>query len=315
MKGKIWIKSYFCVLGLYFISAYLFIIFAETSYPLRITDSISFDEKLRFLKRTRRLIKSDAVIVGSSMGLTNLNGAALEERSEKISVISNLASWGLQTLQLEQELQLIEGEPQIKYVIYPTQMLDYAFDKRLPLDRGAFREIKKYINNEFTLFLYDRVLLNAFNFLKAIYNFKSYHQVENTYPSLLFDRTGGIVYRIYADKIDQKRWNDARVFGLLEKNFAALNRIAKKLKSENITFIVITTPMRLPLLAANSELSKQYKAYDQKMKKQANGAGFQYLNLHDALLLSDAYFADSQHLNVEGAVLVARRAADFIDAL
>ena len=312
MTGKTWIKSYFGILGLLFISAYLFIIAAEASYPLRITDSISFDEKLRFLKQTNRLSESDAVVVGSSMGLINLHGEVLENRSDKINTLANLSSWGVSTLQLEQILQLIEDQNKIKYVIYPTQVLDYSFDKRIPYNDDDFAEIKKYINNEFTLFLYNRVFLNAFNFLKAFYNFKSYHQVENTYPSLLFDRTGGIVYKIYGDNIDQERWNDDRVFGLNKKNFAALSRISAKLSARNIKFIVVTTSLRLPILAASPEFLNQYQEYNLKMKQRAEEDGFHYLNLHEQLALSDDYFADSAHMNAEGAALVAQKVAEYI---
>lgn len=312
MKDKIWVKTYFGILGLLFIGAYLFIIAAETSYPLRITDSISFDEKLRFLKQTNTISKSNAVIVGSSMGLINLHGEVLESSSDEIDTVVNLSSWGLQTLQLEQVLQLIEDQNKIKYVIYPTQALDYAFEKRFPYDADDFAEIKKYINNEFTLFLYNRVFLNAFNFLKAFYNFKSYHQTENTYPSLLFDRTGGIVYKIYGDNIDQERWDDDRVFGLNKKNFAALSRISAKLKTKNIKFIVVTTSLRLPILAASPEFLNQYREYDRRMKKHAEEAGFHYLNLHEELALTDGYFADSSHMNAEGAKLVAQKVAEYI---
>ena len=315
MKGKTWVKTYFGILGLFFISAYFFIIVAEDSYPLRITDSISFDEKLRFLKRTNRLSESDAVVVGSSMGLINLDGEVLENRSDEIHTVVNLSSWGMQTLQLEQVLQLIEGQNKIKYVIYPTQALDYSADKRFPYDADDFAEIKKYINNEFTLFLYNRVFLNAFNFLKAFYNFKSYHQVEDTYPSLLFDRTGGIVYKIYGDNIDQERWNDNRVFGLNKKNFAALSRISAQLKTKNIKFIVVTTSLRLPILAASPEFLNQYRKYELKMKQRAEEDGFHYLNLHEELALSDDYFADNSHMNAEGAALVAQKVAEYIAEL
>ena len=312
MSAKLWLKVFFSTISLLSVLFYVFIIVAEAEYPLRISDSISFDEKLRFLKNSGRLSNADSVIMGSSMGLYNLNNELLEHESAEIGVIANISSWGLQTTQLPQLLQLIAENNAIKTVIYPTQVLDFAFDKSLQLD---FDELNKYINKEFTLYLYNRVFLNAFNFLKALYNFKWYHQTENTYESLLFGKTGGIVYKIYGDNIDRERWDDTRVFGLNKKNFAALVQIAQSLNARQVRFVVVITPVRQVLLDNNPPMMEQYQRFTKIMQDQAKRDGFNLINLHEALALDDKYFADSSHLNAEGAAIAARKVAQFIDEL
>lgn len=310
ISAKRWLNVFFGTCTLLFLSFYSFIIISEAQYPMRISDSVSFDEKLRFLKNTGLLSRADTVVVGSSMGLYNLDDELLEQKSIKVGTVANISSWGLQTQQVEKLLQLLDVNADIQYVIYPTQVLDYAFDKKLDLD---FDEINKYIQNEFTFYMYNRVFLNAFNFLKALYNFKSYHLTEDTYQSLLFGRTGGIVYRIYGDRIDPERWDDTRVFGLNQLNFTALTRIAEALKARGIQFIVVTTPVRQVLLDNNPPMMQQYHRYAQKMRNLAKNEAFAYLNLHEMLALKDAFFADSSHLNAEGAALASNAVARFID--
>jgi hypothetical protein len=311
MRGKTWVKLHFLMLSILFSLTYLFIIFAENYYPLRFTENVAFDVKIRFFKDSKRLPISNTLIVGSSMGLINLNGEVLENESSSIKQLTNTSAWGEQVLQIEQLLPLIVDN-NIKYVIFPTQTGDFSFDKTYDLD---FDELKKYTENEFTLYLYNKVFLNMFNFLKAFYNYKSFHLTKNTYPCLLFDKTGGISYRIYGEKIDQERWGDNRVFGLDTKNFTALKRISEKLKAKNIEFLVVTTPLRLPLLAKSPKWKKQFDGFSSLMAEQASENGYHYLNLHQELLLKDGFFADSSHMNYEGSVILSKRVAKYIDNL
>jgi hypothetical protein len=313
MTGKAWVKTHLSILTLLFLLTYLFIIHAEKYHPLRISDNVAFDAKVRFLKdNNQRLLSSDTAIIGSSMGLINLHGATLEETSKKINRIINISSWGEQVLQVEQELHLIEDNKIIKYVIYPIQMEDFSFDRLHDID---FAEVKKYINGEFTLYPYNRVFLNIFSFLKAFYNYKSYHQTDHRYPSLLFDQTGGINYRIYGNNIEQERWMKNQAYGFNMKNFSALKRIAKNLETKNIKFIVVTTPLRLPLLETSPKWRKQFEEFTRLMEKTVAESSFHYLDLHHKLLLGDELFADSSHVNYEGSVLLAEKVASFVDTI
>ncbi len=312
MTGKSWVKAHLATLAVLLLATYLFIIYAEKFYPLRISDNVAFDAKVRFLKDSQRIPGSDAAIVGSSMGLINLNGKTLEEKSKKIDRVVNISSWGEQVLQVEQELKLIADNKNIKYVIYPLQMEDFSFDKLHDLD---FEEINKYIKGEFTLYPYNRVFLNIFSFLKAFYNYQSYHQTDHRYPSLLFDETGGVNYRIYGDNIEPDRWTKNKVYGLNKKNFDALKRIAKSMQDKNIKFIVLTTPLRLPLLEASPEWKKQFEDFTRLMETTALESNFNYLNLHHLLMLEDDLFADSSHMNYEGSVLLSEIVASYVDGI
>ena len=311
MTGKFWIGAYLLMVSILFLLTYIFIIFAEEYYPLRISENVAFDAKIRFLKDSKRLNSSDTIVIGSSMGLINLNGKVLEEKSRSITQVANISTWGDQVLQTEQILQLVE-DYDVKYVIFPLQMTDFASEKKYDVD---FDELKKYIEDKFTLHLYNKVFLNMFNFLKAFYNYKSFHLVENTYPCLLFDKTGGISYRIYGEDIDQEKWEDNRIFGLNMKNFVALEQMAKKLSAKNIKFIVATTPLRLPLLARSPEWEGQYNKFSNLMEEHATENGYHYLNLHQELLLNDVFFADSSHMNYEGSVILSQRIAEYIDSI
>ncbi len=312
MTGKSWVRAHLSMLAVLLIATYAFIVYAEKLYPLRISDNVAFDAKVRFLKDSQRISGSDAAIIGSSMGLINLNGKTLEEKSKKINRLVNISSWGEQVLQVEQELQLIADNKKIKYVIYPLQMDDFAFDKQHDLD---FEEVNKYIKGEFTLYPYNRVFLNIFSFLKAFYNYQSYHQTDHRYPSLLFDETGGVNYRIYGENIEKERWKKNIVYGLSKNNFEALKRIAKLLQDQNIKFIVLITPLRLPLLEASPEWKKQFEEFTRLMETTALESRFNFLDLHHLLMLEDEFFADSSHLNYEGSVLLSEIVANYVDGV
>ncbi len=312
MTGKSWVRAHLSMLAVLLIATYAFIVYAEKLYPLRISDNVAFDAKVRFLKDSQRIPGSDAAIIGSSMGLINLNGKTLEEKSKKINRLVNISSWGEQVLQVEQELQLIADNKKIKYVIYPLQMDDFAFDKQHDLD---FEEVNKYIKGEFTLYPYNRVFLNIFSFLKAFYNYQSYHQTDHRYPSLLFDETGGVNYRIYGENIEKERWKKNIVYGLSKNNFEALKRIAKLLQDQNIKFIVLITPLRLPLLEASPEWKKQFEEFTRLMETTALESKFNFLDLHHLLMLEDEFFADSSHLNYEGSVLLSEIVANYVDGV
>ena len=312
MTGKSWVRAHLSMLAVLLIATYAFIVYAEKLYPLRISDNVAFDAKVRFLKDSQRISGSDAAIIGSSMGLINLNGKTLEEKSKKINRLVNISSWGEQVLQVEQELQLIADNKKIKYVIYPLQMDDFAFDKQHDLD---FEEVNKYIKGEFTLYPYNRVFLNIFSFLKAFYNYQSYHQTDHRYPSLLFDETGGVNYRIYGENIEKERWEKNIVYGLSKNNFEALKRIAKLLQDQNIKFIVLITPLRLPLLEASPEWKKQFEEFTRLMETTALESRFNFLDLHHLLMLEDEFFADSSHLNYEGSVLLSEIVANYVDGV
>ena len=312
MTGKSWVRAHLSMLAVLLIATYAFIVYAEKLYPLRISDNVAFDAKVRFLKDSQRISGSDAAIIGSSMGLINLNGKTLEEKSKKINRLVNISSWGEQVLQVEQELQLIADNKKIKYVIYPLQMDDFAFDKQHDLD---FEEVNKYIKGEFTLYPYNRVFLNIFSFLKAFYNYQSYHQTDHRYPSLLFDETGGVNYRIYGENIEKERWKKNNVYGLSKNNFEALKRIAKLLQDQNIKFIVLITPLRLPLLEASPEWKKQFEEFTRLMETTALESRFNFLDLHHLLMLEDEFFADSSHLNYEGSVLLSEIVANYVDGV
>jgi len=314
LKYKKYVKILLLMLVLIFGSAFLFVYHFSKTYPIPLTHRLSLDDKFRFIRDMPNRDQIDTIIVGSSIGLNNVQGIVLEESSQKVHHVLNISAYGLKTTQVEEHLNIISIFPHLKRVIYSTQFPD--FSEPLTFQSYDLKFIESYIDLG-----KDKIdLPHAFYAYKNIIEFsKNYWQWKKRYRGdmfsfgLAFDRTGSIPLHIYGDMINKEKFFKPHPLDQSEKNFQALARISKKMHQKNIKFYFISEPYRQPLLDKHKDLRMTMGKFIIKTKEiVSNNKGF-FLNLHPILKLSDYYFVDRFHLNEHGSMLTARAIGKFID--
>ena len=79
MKSKTYLKILFVILGTILAMTIVYAVDFSKKYPIPVTNRISFDAKLKFIREHIDADAVDTVIVGSSIGLNNVQGTYLEK--------------------------------------------------------------------------------------------------------------------------------------------------------------------------------------------------------------------------------------------
>lgn len=301
MNAKKWIVIWSSIPIL--LIAFALVLIKMNNLPLRVSNSISYDVKLNFMRSTKIVKKSNTIVVGSSMALNNISGITLEENSRKFKKVANISSWGLQTSEVLQLIELINLD-KIDYIIYSTQYLDFETHRLKDIDKV---EVIKYLNNQFTTYPYIKTIKTLISNLNNYIRYNSLYMDPNKYRYLNYDRTGSVNFTFASKYISKSRWesNDKAKYNLSEECFKDLIELSELSKKKNIKLIVVTTPIRKSILLNNNVLLKTFNQYINKLKNLSNKNMFKYINCHKLLNLSDSYFVDKEHLNKRGAILVS----------
>ncbi len=301
MNSKLWLKSWLTLFFIFIINSFIFIfyIYNYKNVPLRFTNSISFDAKLSFLKKSEKLNDVEILIIGSSMGLNNINSIVLSQNLG--NKILNLSSWGLKTNEIYEFLKILDLS-KIKKIIYLNQYFDFYGESISSYDS---EEIKNYLYNESLLpgYINTFFTLNS-NFKDYIY-WKNNYLDETKYSNLRFNEYGDIGLKINKENIDQGRWNKITDTKELSINYNSLEDMIVYFQKNDIEFYLVTTPYRQKFFSEDKFLN-QYNKYINKIYSLKSKYNFNYINLHDRLNLTDIYFTDSSHLNFEGSNLVSK---------
>ena len=314
LKYKNYVKILLLILVIIFGSTFIYVYHYAKIYPLPFTYRISLDDKLRFIRDMPNRDQIDTIIVGSSLGLNNIQGIILEESSTKVHHVLNISAYGLKMTQVEKHLDLISVFPNVKRVIYSTQFPD--FSDAFKFENYDIEFIKKYIN----LGEGKIDLIHAFYGYKNIIQFAKNHWFwEEKYRGdmfnfgLAFDRTGSVPLQIYGDDINKDKFFNPHPLKQDMESFHALSRISEKMHQDNIKFYFIVGPYRQPILDKHEDLRTTMGNFIVKTNKIITNNGGFFLNLHPQLKLSDYYFVDRFHLNEHGSVLTAKAIGKFID--
>lgn len=315
LKSKRYILLLLGVLLLIFGSTFFYAYRYSKNYPIPLTSRISLDAKLMFIRDMSNKDKIDTIIMGSSIGLNNVNGMVLEESSKTIKHVLNLSSFSVGISYNKQLLELFSLFPNIKRVIYSAQTLDFTGEGSEPLD---IKMIKSYIEldrkstNFYTISL---VFRNFINVVKRRLVWKETYLAHNKFSNLDFDHTGSALLDIYGKDIIQSRWNKTYAQKTNKKSYQDLEEIIKILKGKNIDFYLFVQPYRQVLIQKNKKLRKILNNFHQKSKKITLTNQGHFINLHQKLKLKDIYFADRIHLNDKGSTLIAKDIALYVDKL
>jgi len=284
------------------------------TYPLPVFSHVSLDAKLKFLNQTDRTMTADTIIIGSSVGVDNINGVLLEELSSKCHEVLNYSAWGLNPVQIEQLLPVILDNSNIRRIIYAVTPGD--FTRGDPLGYYDERFVRNYIYNTLSLFDHLFLLNKAANnhraYWKTIRNWKTRLQNEHIVTSLLFDKTGGVVLNIH--DVDHKPTKKHAGYQQLDDAaFQSLERIMQVVAGRNIKLYLAVTPQRQESLDEDVDLATNFSLFNERARKIVKFNQGYFLDMHARMELEDKYFVDNLHLNDEGASAVAEMLADIIE--
>jgi hypothetical protein len=285
------------------------------SYPLPVFSHVSLDAKLRFLNRTDRTMSADTIIIGSSVGVDNINGVLLEELSRSSNEVLNYSAWGLNPVQIEQLLPVILDNRNIQRIIYAVLPSDFT---RVDL-LGNYDEriIRNYIYNTLSvfdlLFLLNKAANNHRTYWKTIRSWQEKYQNEHVNTSLLFDRTGGVMLSIHdVDHKLSKQHTDYKQ--LDDAAFQALERIMQTAAGRNIRLYFAVMPQRQEPPEKDVKLAANISVFNERARKIVQFNRGYFLDMHELMELGDKYFVDTVHMNDEGASAVAEMLASIVDA-
>jgi len=315
LSYKNYLKILFSILFIILSTVYIYTYLYAKEYAIPLLHSISVDAKFQFIRDMNNRDKIDTLILGSSIGLNNVQGVVLENTSKQVEHALNLSGFGLNTLQIEQLLELRTLFPNLKRVIYSAQFPDFA----LPtvFENYDIDFIKEYI----------KLGEHSINFKYAFYTFKNFitvnkhdrewekkHLTNRRFDFLDFDHTGSAPLNIYGDDIIKNRWENPHRNHPIKESYQALWRMVNKIEKEGMNFYFIIQPYRAPLLKKYKDVYKTLNSFEQDSRKIVLSNNGKILNLHKQLKLTDDYFADRSHLNNKGSEKSAEAIARFIDS-
>lgn len=313
-KYKTYVKILSLILVFVFGGSFFYVYHFSKTYPVPFTYRISLDDKFRFIRDMPDRDQVDTIIIGSSIGLNNIQGIILEESSKKALHVLNLSSYGIKTTQVEKHLNIISVFPNIKRVIYSTHFPD--FSDPFPPEDYDIEFVQEYLklgkgNIDFSHAFH--AYKNIIQFTKNHWNWEKQYKGDMFNFGLAFDRSGSIPLHIYGDDINKDKFFKPHPLAQSQENFEALDRIAKKMQENNIKFYLVVGPYRQPLLDKYEDLQETMTNFIDKTNEIVNQNNGFHLNLHPILKLSDYYFVDRFHLNEHGSALTAKNIAEFID--
>ena len=271
-----------------------------SSVAPKISTSISFNQKAAWLKHIKTC---DVLIIGSSMGINNIDGVAIQEHFPQRSIV-NAASWGLSIEESGRILDIVGSRCVPKVVIFPLYFGDFTSedgDKAINWNWFA-----KYLSG-------SKIILESLENFDLFYFAKTYVTLQSApysnnryYTSLKFDRTGGVMLSGHAFLVDPRRWNayQSRPTEQLKADqFEALARIVERTHKSGIKLILLETPFTR---AANQYFagSGNNLGSDQ-IAGIAEKGGTEIIDSR-RYNFGDALFTDFCHLNENGALALTQ---------
>ncbi|CAA6819737.1 MAG: Unknown protein [uncultured Sulfurovum sp.] len=295
-------------------STFLYSYHYSKYYPVPITNRVSLDAKLMFIRDFENRDKVDTIIMGSSIGLDNVDGKVLESASKTVNNVLNISAFSMEISHMAQLTELIALFPNTKRIVYSAQSLDFTGSSRYKHPNINFIKEYIYLGKENTNFKYTFLTFKNFiNILKRRMEWNKKYMAHNNFHNLDFDYTGGISLEIYGKDIIQERWNRDFIARTNQGSYDALDGLIKKLKEQDIKFYFFAQPYRQQLVKEHKKIRTILTKFHKKSEAVVVDNQAYFLNLHDTTNLQDAYFADRIHLNAKGSVIMAKEIASFID--
>lgn len=315
MNIKNYIKILFSLLFLVIFMAIGYAYYFSKHYPLPITDRISLDAKLKFVRENIDVNTVDTMIVGSSIGLNNVLGEVLQKHSSTINSVVNFSVYEATTLQAEQLTHLSDTFPNLKRIIYSAQYSDFPHARKY--ENFDVKKLRKYMRGELNIFkswlIFFRACRNIAFCVERQRMWEDKHSKNNRFEYLGFDKTGSVPLHIYGDDIIGHRWRNPHPGVMHGESFAAVARMADRGNQKNIKFYLAHQPYRDGIYKENKHVRNAMGYFDKKVREVFLQVQGDLIVLQD-VGLGDEYFSDRTHLNDKGSTRISEAIAKFIDS-
>jgi hypothetical protein len=268
-----------------------------------VSSSYAFNQKALWLRSAlQREPKIDVLIVGSSMGLNNVNGEELS-RILGTNRIVNASSWGMSlpiTWHLTKEL-LNRTSPRL--VILPVYFGDFQTSHMEEPDWSGFNallsswsELLPYLENP------------EGNYYREHYGdeLKPGTRERQTYYGLNFDVYGGVPLNPDHFQTNPSRWDIYQRQELTavpsDEALSALKEMTAALRESRTAFLVVACPMRQPA-EEKFAVAAQKMLWDKVAPIVEDGGVF--VHIPGGPDFDDSLFVDSYHLNAHGGKKLA----------
>ena len=316
MNPKKYLLTFFIIIALLITAATLYVYNFVQTYPAPITNRISLDAKLKYIRDNVNPNDIDTIIVGSSIGMNNVIGSILEKNSSVVKHAINLSVYEATTLEVEQLLELSKFFPNLKRIIYSAQYSDFPHPWRY--QNFDANTLGAYMTNKLSTLRVLKLLFKACNNLPFCYEraekWNTKHQNPKEFTSLLFDHTCSVPLQIYREKKVGGRWYLPHPGIMNNESFKAVERIATMAKNRGLKFYLAHQPYRNELYKKHQKVRDAISYFDKKIDKIVKDYNNSYLIKLQNTPLTNRDFADRTHLNAKGSAIVTKEIAKFIDS-
>lgn len=274
------------------ISLYAFVLIVDVKFipPVRVSNSISFNDKILFCHKK----KANIISIGSSMTLNNIHSESIVSFMHSDSYL-NMGSWGLC---IEDVYVLLKEYAKVKKpeTIFFTGCMEDFSKKEIIYNNST--DISKILNTGNMLFYYFKYP-DVKYYITGVVNYKQLKKTDTAYESLKYDKYGQVKYPVKNFDITPRRWNHIITNIVLDtKNYNYLDSIASFSHRNGITLFYIQTPTRKGLSGSldNKKLQTHTKRIEHIFKKYNQ----LFLDTNEKQW-DDSLFLDATHMSEDGA--------------
>lgn len=263
----------------------------------QISNSISFNEKTRFLKNHDPK-HIDVLSMGSSMNLNNLSSKSVTENLDTKSYL-NASSWGIN---MEENFKLLK----ILYNLYTPNTLIIASNIT---DFGVSNKEFRYsllgnylrLGKIFSIYFHIRTFSIKY-YTKNIQYLRNIRTYSNLYDSLNFDKYGAVKFYKKNFYSTEKRWDYNIADEKIDANqYTYLDSISSFCNTKKIKFMYFQCPIRYGL---KLELDKDETSILKLHSKSVGEILQKYNNIYVNTFYenwNDSLFVDSHHFSAMGS--------------
>lgn len=262
-----------------------------TSIP-NVSNSLSFNAKMQFLKEKKVDTTINVLAVGSSMTLNNMHSATIAASFDPAYL--NTASWGQSIVDDYKLIKIFTPLYKPKTIIITSNFMDFQNE----WSKIKFDLLDSYLSKTYTKSGFD-LRYNIQNAEKL----KEYKQNQNLYDYLNYDMNGGINLDAQYLKIDSLRWKGRAVneSPLDPTQYTYLDSISNFCKTNKIDLIFIQSPLRIGYTAQMNDAQNKFLLdHITKVAAILKNGDQQFVNTLDGDWPDDL-FADYSHFNEKGA--------------
>ncbi len=231
------------------------------------------------------------------MTVNNLNSAVFASRA-----FLNAASWGMKMKHTDYFLEILLEYLSPEPVLVVTDPVDFERDYRERdfvdgialrrfFDEGSlFRAHLRHLSVDYLVKTFPETLRDRVG--------------RKTYYSLDFDEGGSVPLDLNREGFERRaeRWNasvaDAEHVDV--RNYESLRAMARRCREQGIRLVVVQAPIREAVLGRRDRCHLEEVDW-RALRTICEEEGARFLNFHGRLVVSEADFADSTHLNRQGA--------------